>query len=149
MTANISALPSYVVHSPVARRVVRAALACPFLASALLKIQDFEGATQESIGIGFAFPEVIATAVIATQIIGSLLLLTSRWAWLGAGMLAVFTTIATLLAHPFWTFDGMDRHRQLMTFLEHIALVGGLAAAAVMERVAAGGNDATRIPKAT
>jgi transmembrane protein len=145
MTANISALPSYVGHSPVARRIVRAALACPFLASALLKILDFEAATQESVDLGLAFPEVTATAVIATQIIGSLLLLTSRWAWLGAGMLAVFTALATLLAHPFWAFDGMDRHRQLMTFLEHIALVGGLAAAAVMERVAAGGTEPSEL----
>jgi uncharacterized membrane protein YphA (DoxX/SURF4 family) len=120
-------------------------LACPFLASALLKLLDFEAATQESVDLGLAFPEITAAAVIATQIIGSLLLLTSRWAWLGAGMLAVFTAIATLLAHPFWTFDGMDRHRQLMTFLEHIALVGGLAAAAVMERVAAGAKDPSEL----
>jgi uncharacterized membrane protein YphA (DoxX/SURF4 family) len=108
------------------------------LASALFKALDFHSATREMVDLGLAFPELTAKAVIATQVIGCFMLLTSRWVWLGASILAVFTGVATLLAHPFWNFDGVSRHRQLATFLEHIALVGGLMAALVMERLAVG-----------
>jgi uncharacterized membrane protein YphA (DoxX/SURF4 family) len=77
-------------------------------------------------------PEITLAAVIATQICGSLLLLTQRWAWLGAGMLAVFTVVATIIAHPFWLLQGADFIRQLTTFLEHVAIVSGLGAAAIL-----------------
>ena len=72
-----------------------------------------------------------AAAVILTQLGGSLLFLTRRYCWLGAGILAGFTVVATLLAHPFWTFEGPDRGRQTATFFEHVAIVGGLAMAAL------------------
>ena len=72
-----------------------------------------------------------AAAVIVTQLGGSLLFLTRRYCWLGAGLLAGFTVVATLLAHPFWTFEGPDRGRQTATFFEHVAIVGGLAMAAL------------------
>src|SRR3546814_1362196 len=42
--------------------------------------------------------------------------------------LAAFTVIATLIGHPFWTFEGADFQRQLTTALEHLAVVGGFLA---------------------
>ena len=69
--------------------------------------------------------------MIVTQLGGSLLFLTRRYCWLGAGILAGFTVMATLLAHPFWAFEGPDRGRQTATFFEHVAIVGGLAMAAL------------------
>jgi uncharacterized membrane protein YphA (DoxX/SURF4 family) len=72
-----------------------------------------------------------AVAVILTQLASSLLFLTRRYCWLGAGILAGFTVLATLLGHPFWTLDGPDRGRQAATFFEHVAIVGGLAMAAL------------------
>src|SRR3546814_18540922 len=41
---------------------------------------------------------------------------------------AAFTVIATLIGHPFWTFEGADFQRQLTTALEHLAVVGGFLA---------------------
>jgi uncharacterized membrane protein YphA (DoxX/SURF4 family) len=111
---------------------LRAALASPFLASGLLKLVDWNSALAEFAGLGIWAPQFTVAAVILTQICGSLLLLTSRGAWLGAGMLAVFTMLATLIAHPFWLLEGADRVRQLTTFLEHVAIVGGLAAVALL-----------------
>ncbi|MGO4523352.1 MASE4 domain-containing protein [Microvirga sp. 2MCAF35] len=43
----------------------------------------------------------------------------------------LMVVLATLLAHPFWTFDGPDRGHQTATFFEHVAIVGGLAASAL------------------
>jgi uncharacterized membrane protein YphA (DoxX/SURF4 family) len=109
--------------------LARLALASPFLISGIVKLIDFSGATAEVAGLGLRPAAAIAAAVVATQIGGSLLFISRRFCWLGAGILAVFTVWATLLAHPFWTFGGEARGRQTATFFEHVAIVGGLAMA--------------------
>ena len=111
---------------------LRAALASPFLASGLLKLLDWNSALAEFAGLGIWAPHITVATVILTQIGGSLLLLTNRGAWLGAGILAVFTMLATVIAHPFWLLEGADRVRQLTTFLEHVAIVGGLGAVVLL-----------------
>ena len=111
--------------------IARLALAAPFLISSVVKLLDFPEAMNEVTGLGLGPAGLFATAVIVTQLGGSLLFLTPRYCWLGAGILAGFTVLATLLAHPFWTFEGPDRGRQTATFLEHVAIVGGLAMAAL------------------
>ncbi len=108
----------------------RLALASPFLASGVTKLLDFAGATAETAGLGLPVPALTAALVILVQLGGSALFLLPRWCWLGAGLLAGFTVAATLVAHPFWTFEGPDRARQTAIFLEHLAIVGGFAAAA-------------------
>jgi transmembrane protein len=110
----------------------RLALASPFLISGLVKLVDFGGAMNEVAGLGLQPAGLIAAAAILAQIGGSALFLTRRYCWLGAGILAGFTVVATLLAHPFWLFEGPDRGRQTATFFEHAAIVGGLAVAALL-----------------
>ena len=96
------------------------------------KLLDFAGATAETTGLGLRPAALVASAVILVQLGGSALFLTRRWCWLGAGLLAGFTVVATLIAHPFWLFMGPDRIRQTATFLEHLAIVGGFASAALL-----------------
>lgn len=110
----------------------RLALASPFLASGVAKLLDFPGATAETAGLGLPAPALVAALVILVQLGGSALFLVPRWCWLGAGLLAGFTVAATLIAHPFWSFEGPDRARQTAIFLEHLAIVGGFAAAAAL-----------------
>jgi transmembrane protein len=111
--------------------VARFALVSPFLISGVVKLLDFTGAMKEVAGLGLKPAGPFAAAVIVTQLGGSLLFLMPRTCWLGAGILAGFTVLATLLAHPFWTFEGPNRAHQTATFLEHMAIVGGLAMAAL------------------
>jgi uncharacterized membrane protein YphA (DoxX/SURF4 family) len=125
---RLASLGSY----PAFGLTLRAALASPFLASGLFKLSDWNAGLAEFAALALWVPEITLVAVIATQICGSLLLLTQRWAWLGAGMLAVFTVVATIIAHPFWFLQGADFIRQLTTFLEHVAIVSGLGAAAIL-----------------
>ena len=107
----------------------RIALASPFAVSGVAKLIDFGAATNEVAGLGLANPALVAAAVVVTQLVGSALLLTRRFRWLGAGLLAGFTVLATLLAHSFWKFSGAEQARQMATFLEHVAIVGGLVLA--------------------
>jgi transmembrane protein len=111
--------------------VARLAMASPFLISGIVKLVDFSGATAEVAELGLHPAAAVAAAVVVTQIGGSLLFISRRYCWLGAGILAVFTAWATLLAHPFWTFAGETRGRQTATFFEHVAIIGGLALAAL------------------
>jgi uncharacterized membrane protein YphA (DoxX/SURF4 family) len=111
--------------------LARLALASPFLISGVVKLLDFDGAVNEVTGLGLRPAAPIAAAIVCTQLGGSVLFLTRRYCWLGAGILAVFTVLATLLAHPFWMSDGPDRGRQTATFFEHVAIVGGFAIAAL------------------
>ncbi len=130
--ARWSGTIAHLLTSPLAAGLIRAALASPFIASGLLKLADRDAAAAEFTALGLWSPGLMVLAVIATQIAGSLLLLSGRVAWLGAGVLAVFTALATVIAHPFWRFEGADQMRQLTTFLEHVAIIGGLAAAAAL-----------------
>ena len=41
---------------------------------------------------------------------------------IGALALAGFTIAATIIAYPFWTMTGIERTRNIETFLEHVAL---------------------------
>ena len=111
--------------------VARLALASPFLISGVVKLFDFQGAIGEVGGLGLRPAGVMAAAVVVTQLGGSALFLTRHYCWLGAGILAGFTVLATLLAHPFWAFEGPERGHQTATFFEHVAIVGGFAMAAL------------------
>lgn len=108
-------------------------LASPFLISGVTKILDFAGATAEVRGLtGFEPASALTVAVIVTQLAGSLLLfLGGRWTRIGAVVLAAFVIAATLLAHAWWTKSGVERVRDFNVFWEHIAIVGGLAVAAL------------------
>lgn len=112
--------------------LARFALASPFLISGIVKLADFADAVDEVAGLGLRPAPLIAALVIGTQLGGSALFLVRRTCWLGAGILAGFTVLATLLAHPFWMFDGPDHGRQTATFFEHVAIVGGLVLGALL-----------------
>ena len=137
MAPTVRALPFFepvrriILWEPLAY-VGRLALVSPFVVSGLAKVVDFDAAIEEIRAFGLAPAALFAALVIATQLGGSALFLTRRFCWLGAGLLAGFTVLATLLAHPFWTFDAADRMRQMMTFFEHAAIVGGFIAATVL-----------------
>ncbi|RAI02553.1 DoxX family protein [Acuticoccus sediminis] len=123
---------SAILDWPGTALLVRVGLALPFAVSGVVKLLDWPGAVAEAAALGFAAPALVAAATIATQLVGSALLLSVRWCWLGAGILAVFTAAATVIAHAFWAADGAERAHQLATFLEHVAIVAGLAAAAIL-----------------
>ena len=122
---------AHVLAVPGAAFIARLALASPFLISGVVKLVDFAATTGEVAGLGLQPAVLVAVSVIVTQLGGSVLFLTRRFCWLGAGILAGFTALATFLAHPFWMFEGLDRGRQTATFFEHVAIVGGLAVAAL------------------
>ena len=101
--------------------------------SGLSKIFDFSGAMAEMEHFGLRPAALFAAATIALQILGSLAIISaSRWAWLGAGALAVFTLSTIPLAHRFWEMEGMVAFLEKALVQEHFSLIGGLAVAAAL-----------------
>lgn len=107
------------------------ALASPFVLSGLLKLFDFDAAIAEQRHFNMPAPAFLAGLTIAVQLGGSALLFVRRWTWLGAGLLAGFTALATLIAHRYWDIaDPALRFQQQNIFWEHVAICGGLVLAA-------------------
>ena len=63
---------------------------------------------------------------IVLEVGGSLLVVTGRLVWLGAGGLGVLTFVAMLVANDFWSMAGQDRFMALNAFFEHLGLIAGL-----------------------
>ena len=81
-------------------------------------------------------PRLCAATMIATQLVGSFLVITNvaGLTWLGAGILGVFTLLGIPYGHPFWRFEEPKRSEELCIAFEHVALTGGLLLAAVASR---------------
>lgn len=111
----------------------RVLLTLPYWWSGIAKLTNLTGALAEASGLGLRPAALVVAATIAVQLGGSLALILGRMGWLAAGALGVFTVLATLIAHPYWTVtDPVGRFHALHTFLEHIGLIGGLMVAAIL-----------------
>jgi transmembrane protein len=120
-------------HFETLARVGCMLLVAPFLVSGIFKLLDFAGATQEVAALSGLEPAwAFAALTIAVQIGGSVLVaFGNRWGTLaGALALGGFTIVATLLAHSWWTKEGVARVRDFNVFFEHVGLVGGFVLAA-------------------
>jgi len=111
----------------------RVLLTLPYWWSGLTKITNIGGAVAEAQGLGLRPAVLVVAATIFVQLAGSLALILGRWGWLAAGALGVFTAMATLIAHQFWTIsDPVARFGAFNSFLEHGGLIGGLVLAAIL-----------------
>ncbi len=112
---------------------VRVALASAFAVSAFIKVSDLGAAAAEVRALtGLEPAGIFAWLVIATQAGGAVLLVIGgRATQHGAALLGAFTLVATIAGHPFWATPGAPFNRDLVTFCEHLGLIGGLALAAV------------------
>ncbi|HKU98858.1 MAG TPA: DoxX family protein [Vineibacter sp.] len=133
MTSLIRTLSGW-LSRPGMALLARIALVSAFLVSGVVKALDFSGAMAEVRALAGIEPAaVLAVLVIATQLGGAALVIAGgRAAWIGAGLLAGFTVVATLLAHAFWTKTGIEQARDLATFFEHVGLVGGFLLASIL-----------------
>lgn len=112
--------------------LARLALVSAYLLGGTAKALDFPGAVAEQAHFGLQPPAVWAATTIAVEILGSLLVMSRRWIWLGAGVLGVFTALAALIANAFWTMpEGHERFMATNAFFEHVGLVGGFVLVAL------------------
>jgi uncharacterized membrane protein YphA (DoxX/SURF4 family) len=70
-------------------------------------------------------PRAAVALTVGLQLAGSAMFISGWMAATAAIALASFTMAATVVAYPFWRMTGVERSRNIETFLEHV----GLAAA--------------------
>jgi len=128
------------LRAPATAAAARIVLCLPFWWSGLTKLLAFSGGTAEMAALGLEPAWLFNALTIFVQLGGSLLVILNRWTWLGAGALGVFTALATVLAHQFWTPDGIERVRELNTFLEHLAIIAGFVLVAILGVVGGRGD---------
>lgn len=106
--------------------LARVLLAAVFLYSGQDKLRHWKASVDEVASLGLPWPRLCAAGTIATQLLGGLAVLIGVGVVYGAAALALFTFAATLLGHPFWRLRGDRAKAQFTTFMEHLAIVGGL-----------------------
>jgi uncharacterized membrane protein YphA (DoxX/SURF4 family) len=110
-----------------------AALTSVFWWSGLTKMWNFTEAQAEMAHFGLKPPGVFALMTIVLQLGGSALVIVGkRWAWLGAGALALFTLATIPLAHDFWHMEGPMAFLEKTMVQEHVSVIGGLILAAIL-----------------
>lgn len=136
-----------VLGHPAVAGLARLAIAAPFLISGVAKLVDFTGTIAEVRALtGTGQAGLVAALVVAAQLVGSILvILGGRYAWIGGGLLAGFTTAATLVAHAFWLKPEAERALHANIFFEHVSIVGGLLLVAVLSARVAGNGPATSV----
>jgi uncharacterized membrane protein YphA (DoxX/SURF4 family) len=103
--------------------LLRFLLCSAYVWSGVTKLIDFN-ATARHFSSRFHLPAPRAAVVltIGVQLIGSAMIITGWMASVAAVALALFTMVATVVAYPFWKMTGVDRSRNIETFLEHVGL---------------------------
>jgi transmembrane protein len=104
----------------------RIVLTFMFWGSGLSKLIDFQGGVAEMALFGLQPAVLFNIAVIITQIGGAALIILNRFAWLGAGALAVFTLLTIPIAHNFWAMQEPMKTMEFYVVVEHISVVGAM-----------------------
>jgi uncharacterized membrane protein YphA (DoxX/SURF4 family) len=138
MSLDHPRLITAILDHPIIWFLARLALVGAYLLGGIVKLSDWPGAIAEQAHFGLQPAALFAALTIAVELVGPLLILLDRLAWLGAGMLGVFTLIAAFIVNDFWTMAGQDRFMAMNGFFEHIGLVGGFVLTALLSRYKAG-----------
>jgi uncharacterized membrane protein YphA (DoxX/SURF4 family) len=113
--------------------LARLSLVGAYLLGAFVKLADWPAAVAEQAHFGMHPPAIWAALTVAVELIGAVLVLSSRLVWLGAGMLSVFTLSAAFTANAFWSMPpGTARFMATNAFFEHVGLIGGFVLAALV-----------------
>ena len=122
-----------ILNAPGVAVISRVLLTSPFWISGLLKAFDFESAVGEAAHFGLRPAVLTAMIVLLLQLGASLAVILGQRVWLSAGALGVFTVLATLVGHAFWTLaEPMARFHDMNAFMANVGLLGGLILAAML-----------------
>lgn len=123
---------------PAAIVVANIVLTFVFWMAGLFGLFNFKAIVQEMVDVNLPASRLFAVATIATQLLGSALVISNigGLGWLGAGALAVFLILTIPIGHPFWTYSEPKRTHEFHIALEHVTVVGGLMMAAILSVLA-------------
>lgn len=104
----------------------RVLLALMFVMSGFSKLTAIAGTTGYIASKGLPLPGVLAVASGLLELLGGLALTLGFKARIAAGALAVFTLLASLLFHNFWSLPAEQVMVNQLMFLKNLAVIGGM-----------------------
>jgi putative oxidoreductase len=117
-----------VTHESIGLLIARIAIGAIFLWSGFGKLGSLTEFTAGMVERGVPSAQILAPLGAAVEFAAALALILGVWTRLAAAALAVFTVVATLIAHRFWDFPAPDQRLQTIQFMKNLAIFGGLAA---------------------
>jgi putative oxidoreductase len=120
------ALGHHLTRESLGLLIARVMIAAIFLWSGFGKLSSLSQFTAGMVDRGLPFAQLSAPLGAAVEFAAAVALI------LGAGSiaalaLAVFTVVATLIAHRFWDFPVDEQRLQSIQFMKNLAIIGGLA----------------------
>lgn len=104
----------------------RILLAYMFIPAGFSKLTNIGGTAGYIASGGLPFPSVLAVLVGALELLGGIALVLGwqvRWAGLA---LALFTLLASVLFHPFWSAPEAQQMVVTLLFMKNISVAGGM-----------------------
>ena len=100
----------------------------PFLLSGIIKATHPAAATAEVAALGLPAAVMLAWLTVIVQLGGSAAAIWGgrRVGAFGALSLAIFTLLASVVAHAFWTIQSPGQTAELNVFMEHLSIFSGL-----------------------
>ena len=132
MNTITSRLTHRALSRSVSLRLLCLLVSLPFWMSGLAKIADWSNTISTMTHVHLSPPAFYAVATILVQLLGSAMLIVGPYKWLGAIALSSFTVLTIPVAHDFWNQVGTDRTTSLEFAMEHMAVIGGLLAVAML-----------------
>jgi putative oxidoreductase len=121
------------VHDHTVRTAGRMLVGVLFLWAGIDKVMGWPGALQEVVAGGLPAPGFMLALTIVLQVAGGAAIIAGRLLRPACWALAGFTALATVLYHGFWHATGAARHAELIPFMEHVCIVGGLLVVSTLE----------------
>lgn len=116
---------------PVIALIARVLMAIVFLVSGIEKSFNFSRALDEYKKDNIPMPRISVVFTIVLHLVASVCLIAGWLVTEVALALALFTLIATVMVHHFWTMTGVERLQRSRVALANLGLVGGLLLLAV------------------
>ena len=110
--------------------VSRLLLAALFLPAGIGKLTGFAGTVGYISSVGLPLPTVAAGLAAAVEVLGGLALIFGVGTRFAALALAIFTLVASVFFHAYWSVPAEQQMMQQLMFFKNMGVVGGLLALA-------------------
>jgi putative oxidoreductase len=110
-------------YGPLAGRIL---IALIFIFAGFGKITGFEGTVGYIASKGLPSPQLAAIGAIIVELGAGILLILGWKTRLAATALLVFTALAALFFHNFWTMPPDQAQNQMIHFMKNMAMMGGM-----------------------
>ncbi|MDO9413201.1 MAG: DoxX family protein [Pseudolabrys sp.] len=115
-----------------------------FWGAGLGHLIDFKAGVAEMAMFGLPFPMAMNIFAAITLLVGSALVISNKYVWLGCGILATFTALTIVLVHRFWALPEPQATIAMHTATEHVSLIGALMILAILSRYTGGTGNGPR-----